>query len=179
MILQSKNKDKIKSYWGDPYCISGYSIKAQYGPCSSIVDQSLIYTCLKSKCIFPCLCQICVLDKDQCVNHNIIHPGYFEIEKDFFTVRNGDSFNITVNDWKKCSSKVYKYAGIPRVCLECTDDVFHHQAFHFVYHSSCKLCRASRYRFNGVKTEEHYKRRLEILDTQEELSCHIVLSHLS
>ena len=88
-------------------------------------------------------------------------------------MRNGDSFNINVNYWKKCSSNIYKYAGIPRTCLECTDNVFHHQAFHFVYRNSCKFCRVSRYRFDGVRTQEHFVRRLQILEDREELSCYI------
>ena len=133
------NKDKI-----DAYFITGKPIKVHQGPSSSIVDQSVSYTCIKNMCIFPCLCQICVLAKDQCAKHKIIHPGYFDDKTDFFTVRNGDSFNINVNDWKKHSSNVYKYAGIPRACSECSDDVFHHQAFHFVYHNSCKFCRVTR-----------------------------------
>lgn len=163
-----ENKDKI-----DAYFISGKPIKVNFGPSSSIVDQSVTYTCIKNMCVFPCLCQICVLDKNQCNKHSILHPGYFEAKNDWYTVRNGDSFNINVNDWKKCSSNIYKYAGIPRSCLECTDNVFHHQAFHFVYHNSCKFCRASRYRFDGVRTQEHFVRRLQILEDREELSCHI------
>ena len=98
---------------------------------------------------------------------------FFDPELDFFTVRNGDSFDITVNDWDKSTRKVYKYAGIPRTCLACTDDVFHHQAFHFVYHSSCKFCRNSRYRFEGIATQKQHIRRLETQISQENLSCHI------
>ena len=108
-----ENKDKI-----DAYFISGKPTKVQHGPSSSIVDQSVNYTCIKNMCLFPCLCRICVLAKDQCVEHKILHPGYFDAKHDWFTVRNGDSFNINVNDWKKCSSNIYKYAGIPRSCLE-------------------------------------------------------------
>jgi uncharacterized C2H2 Zn-finger protein len=163
-----ENKVKI-----DAYFITGKPIKVHQGPSSSIVDQSVTYTCLRNMCIFPCLCQICVLAKDQCAEHKIIHPCYFDAKTDFFTVRNGDSFNINVNDWKKHSSKVYKYAGIPRTCSECSDDVFHHQAFHFVYHNSCKFCRVTRYRFDGVRTQEHFLQRLQILEDREELSCHI------
>ena len=64
---------------------------------------------------------------------------------DYFTVRNSDSYNINVNEGKitfgnsmekgyEMIYDVYKHAGIRRICVPCSDDVFHHQAFHFVYH---------------------------------------------
>ena len=162
-----ENRVKIESYF-----IKGVPTKNVFGPTSSIIDESVFYTCNNSMCVFPCLCRMCVLEKGQCQEHKLLHPGFFDEDNDFFTVRNSDSFNITVNDWQRITDNVYKHAGIPRSCQNCSDDVYHHQAFHFVFHSSCKFCRASRFRFDGVHTEKHFKRRLEILKEQEEVSCH-------
>ena len=168
------NRVKIESYF-----IKGVPTKSIFGPTSSIDNESVSYTCNNSMCIFPCLCSICVLQKDQCQEHKLLHPGFFDADNDFFTVRNSDSFNITVNNWQRTTDNVYKYAGIPRSCHNCSDDVYHHQAFHFVFHSSCKFCRVSRFRFDGVQTEKHFKRRLEILKEQEELSCHFCNKNFS
>ena len=91
----------------------------------------------------------------------------------FLTVRNGDSYDITVSQWDENNPNVIKYAGIPRICVGCNDDVFHHQAFHFVYHNSCKFCRVSRYKFEGIATHESFLRRLKKQQNDELLSCHI------
>ena len=148
-----ENRVKIESYF-----IKGLPTRNTYGPTSSIFDESVSYTCIDKMCVIPCLCRICVMNKDQCQDHKVLHPGYFDAAKDFFTVRNSDSYDITVNNWGKTTENVYKYAGIPRACLSCSNDVYHHQAFHFVFHSSCKFCRVSRFRFDGVLTEKHYKK---------------------
>ena len=65
----------------------------------------------------------------------VLHPHLFEVSEDFFTVRNADSFNITCNTGiirysnsmvkgQEMVYDVYKYAGIKRDCLSCSDDIF-------------------------------------------------------
>ena len=174
-----KNKDKIKAY----YIKDRSHGEKIAGPAQIIEDHRIIYTCTKSCCIFPCLCKGCVLAEVECSEHTILHPHFFNPDEDFFTVRNGDTLNITGNTGNITFSNsmqkgyemiydVYRYAGIERICLICTDDNFQHQAFHFVYHSHCKFCRASRHRIEGVLTHDHFLIRFENRRYEELLSCH-------
>ena len=39
------------------------------GPASREYDMSLLYTCIKHRCIFPCVCKDCVLEEKQCKEH--------------------------------------------------------------------------------------------------------------
>ena len=87
------------------------------GPCSKDQNQSLIYTCIKHRCIFPCVCKDCVEDEGQCEDHTILHPGYFSPEQHALTVRMHDSYNINLiqDDFAVGANRiveVVKYAGI-------------------------------------------------------------------
>ena len=68
---------------------------------------------------------------------------------------------------------VYKYARIFRVCFLCSDDIFHHHAFHLVYHDKCKFCRASRHIIDGIRTHVQFLNRFEERRYKEEMSCHV------
>ena len=174
-----ESKDKIKAYF-----ISNQSdIDKIAGPATLLESQKIVYTCTKGVCIFPCLCKGCILGKKECEEHTILHPFRFDAEADFFTVRNSDGFDITCNTGKITFSNsmekgyemiydVYKYAGIKRNCLKCTEDVFHHQAFHFIYHDNCKFCRTSRHRIEGITTHAKFLNRFENRRERELLSCH-------
>ena len=175
-----ENKTKINSYFVTD---SNQDVQIS-GPATLMESGTLVYTCTKGLCIFPCLCKHCVLGENECSEHKILHPGLFDYMTDYFTVRNSDSYNINVNEGKitfgnsmekgyEMIYDVYKYAGIIRICFPCTDDVFHHQAFHFVYHDSCKFCRQSRHRFEGLITHQQFLDRFESRRTREVLSCHI------
>ena len=174
-----ENKEKIKSY----FITDKNEILNIAGPVTVIEDHRILYTCAQNSCIFPCLCKGCILAEVECSKHNILHPYLFDPDEDFFTVRNGDTLNITGNTGNITFSNsmqkgyemiydVYKYAGIKRVCLICTEDVFHHQAFHFVYHAHCKFCRKSRHRIEGILTHQQFLTRFENRRYEELVSCH-------
>ena len=64
----------------------------------------LIYTCMTNRCIFPCLCYICNIETPRKCEHKILHPGFFDPKKHFFTVRNADTYDINLNDEHLTSS---------------------------------------------------------------------------
>ena len=58
----------------------------------------ILYTCIKQKCVVPCVCYLCNDDDpDECA-HTILHPGFFDPKIHLFTVRNADSFDINWNE---------------------------------------------------------------------------------
>ena len=83
-----ENKSKIDSYY---VTYSNQNLKIS-GPATIIESETLVYTCTKGQCIFPCLCKHCVLGENECSEHNILHPGLFDYTTDYFTVRNSDSY---------------------------------------------------------------------------------------
>lgn len=177
---QTSNKDKINAY----FIANSSEMMQLAGPATTIDLQRVIYSCIKGSCIFPCICKTCVLSTKECQEHEILHPHFFDPALHFFTVRNADDFNINVNEGKITYSSslekgyemiydVYKYAGIFRVCFLCSDDIFHHQAFHLVYHDKCKFCRASRHRIDGIRTHVQFLNRFEERRYKEEMSCHV------
>ena len=174
------NQHKISAYFVTNESQTSYLS----GPSTSIYSQRIDYTCTNGFCKFPCLCKACVLQTKECDEHEIIHPNLFNPSKHFFTVRNSDDYDITGNEGKLTYSNslekgyemiydVYKYAGILKNCVSCTDDIFHHQAFHFVYHDNCKFCRASKHRIEGIRTHNQFLNRFEERRYKEEMSCHV------
>ena len=177
---QIQNKDKINAY----KITTSNNIEKYAGPAALIDTQQIVYSCVKGSCEFPCLCKACVLNDKECQEHIILHPNIFDPVKHFFIVRNADDQNINYNEGKITYSNsldkgyemiydVYKYAGILKSCDQCTNDMFHHQAFHFVYHDNCKFCRASKHRFEGIRTHIQFLNRFEEKRYKEEMSCHI------
>ena len=176
-----ENKDKIKAYFIiDQTQVQDFNI---VGPATVIESNRIIYTCENHSCVFPCLCKDCVLGTGQCGEHKISHPNLFDPKEDFFIVRNADSFNINCNTGNITYSNsmqkgqemvydVYKYAGIKHDCSLCSTDIFHHQAFHFVYHDSCKFCRASKHRIEEIRTHDQFLIRFENRRFEEKVSCH-------
>ena len=59
-----------------------------------------------------CLCKSCVLGAKECVDHELLHPHYFDQKVDFFIVRNSDEYDINVNEgeitFSNSMDKVYK-----------------------------------------------------------------------
>ena len=175
-----QNKEKI-----DSYKILKCSELSKYAGPTTLIDKNQIcYTCPNGFCIIPCICKACALNDEECDKHKILHPDLFDPVDHFFTVRNADDQNINYNEGKITYSNslekgyemiydVYKYAGIMKTCQKCKDDIFHHQAFHFVYHDSCKFCRASKHRFEGIRTHIQFLNRFEERRYKEEMSCPI------
>ena len=67
----------------------------------------------------------------------------------------------------------YLYAGIKKDCKSCTDDLYYHSVYHFVYHDKCKFCRFSSYQFEGIRTLKEYCEQVEDRVIDERRSCHI------
>jgi hypothetical protein len=150
------------------------------GPASRDRDMSILYTCIKHGCIFPCVCKDCVLEEKQCKKHEILHPGYFDVDNHAMTVREDDSHNINLvrDDFSfdpNSIIEVIKYAGIEndvRNCKECPVDLHHHQAYHFVHHELCKFCRNEKHKYEGVKTLKISHENMKDKYNDEKLSCH-------
>ena len=66
------------------------------GPCSKDYDMSLLYTCINHKCVLPCVCKDCVSEDNQCQQHQILHPGYFDPKRHAISVRSDDSLDINL-----------------------------------------------------------------------------------
>ena len=151
------------------------------GPCSRNDNQKLMYTCVKSRCVLPCVCKDCVLEEGQCEDHNILHPGYFDKNVHAFTVRSHDS--VQLNKVRRdelesgtLSIEIVKYAGIEKeetVCVQCPQDVLHHQAYHLVHHDSCKYCRNEKHKYENVTSVEDCFREIKRRNYFEKVSCHI------
>ena len=149
----------------------------------------MVYTCRKYGCKFPCLCHICVKKILECSEHNLKHPALFDKKNDHLLIRTPHNFeinNFKRDTFKKCYSKnerylgcdepveqVYFYAGIKKDCTICTNDLYYHSAYHFVYHDKCKFCRFSSYWFERITTQKEYCERIEERKFQEKASCHL------
>ena len=151
------------------------------GPCSRNDNQKLIYTCVKSRCLMPCVCKDCVLEEGQCDDHDILHPGYFDKDAHAFTVRSHDSVEFNRIGRKELESgsrgiQIVKYAGIENddsVCVQCPQDVLHHQAYHLVHHDLCKFCRNEKHKYENVTSVEDCFREMKRKHFFEQVSCHI------
>ena len=104
------------------------TIRGGYGEHNQVV-----YTCIKHKCVLPCVCYLCN-DKypDEC-DHKILHPGFFDPKTHLFTVRNADSYDINWNEDhltygnkqctnRKCRGCVVKYFSPERERRSCLED---------------------------------------------------------
>ena len=194
------NKKKYKSLDVNEK-IDSYIIKEEViattivGPVTDINKESVIYTCRKNGCQIPCLCQICVQQIPECNAHKFKHPALFDKMKDHLLLRtphNYDINNFKGNTFQECYVKnknyvhdkqylgyhepveeVYLYAGIKKDCTACTNDLYYHSAYHFVYHDKCKFCRYSSYRFEGITTQKEFCERVKDRLIDERRSCHI------
>ena len=182
--------------------IDSYIIKEEViapkivGPVTDINKESVIYTCRKNGCQIPCLCQICVQQTRECNAHTFKHPALFDKMKDHILLRTPHNFDINDfkegNTFKQCFVKnknyvfdkhylgyyepveeVYLYAGIKKDCTDCTNDLYYHSAYHFIYHDKCKFCRYSSYRFEGIRTQKEFCERVEERLLEEKSSCHL------
>ena len=142
---------------------------------------SLLYTCIKHKCIFPCVCKDCVLEEKQCQEHPILHSGYFDPDRHAITVRSDDfhDINLVTDDFSfdpKGIIEVIKYAGIEKDssnCGKCPIDHLHHQAYHFVHHELCKFCQNEKHKYEEVKSMKTSLENMKDKYDDEKLSCHM------
>jgi hypothetical protein len=151
------------------------------GPCSRDHDMSLLYTCIRHQCIFPCVCKDCVLEEKQCQEHQILHSGYFDPDRHAITVRSHDfhDINLGKDDFSFDPNgiiEVIKYAGIEKDksnCVKCPVDLLHHQAYHFVHHELCKFCRNEKHKYEGVQSKKTSHENMKDKYNEEKLSCHL------
>ena len=114
------------------------------------MEKRLLYTCRKFGCAIECPCNVCQDTKNidckrhhttmqlcskcnpQCAAHEIKVSYMFNPTTDLFTIVTEDMYKYRYG---------FGYAGIPRSCSDCMQDVLHHQIFHLVYHGLCRFCR--------------------------------------
>ena len=75
------------------------------------------------------LCSKC---NPQCSAHQIRVLYLFDPTADLYTIVTEDMHEYRY---------AYGYAGIPRSCSDCAQDVLQHQIYHLVYHTFCRFCR--------------------------------------
>ena len=175
-------KDKINSYFIKEEAKTSTIV----GPATLIEKESLLYTCKRHRCIFPCLCVSCVLQTSECSEHNFIHPDLFDNDNDRLLLRTPHNYKIgqirePTNTFREVVFaqipyedpvvEIYKYAGIKKDCDACSSDLYNHSAYHFIYHDNCKFCRFSAYRFDGITTRKEFCIRTDIRDCEENNSC--------
>ena len=117
-------------------------------------DDMKVYTCKMRKCKIPCPCSICHLDQEQCSEHKIKHEVLFDEKNDAFSTVSSENFCIDEKFFNK--SYTLKYSGIPVKCVQCQQDILHHQSYHFVYHDKCRFCKQNWYK-QKAETAENLK----------------------
>ena len=184
-------KDKINSYFIKEEATTSTIV----GPATQIEKESLLYTCKRHRYIFPCLCVSCVLQTSECSEHKFIHPDLFDIDNDRLLLRTPHNYNMSDirkpnNTFRECYEKdenyvdnkhylgyeepvvqIYVYAGIKKDCDTCSNDLYNHSAYHFIFHDNCKFCRFSAHRFDGITTWEEFCTRIENRYSEESSSC--------
>ena len=152
-------------------------LKSIKGPCSNNYDMSILYTCIKNKCVVPCVCKDCVTEEKQCQLHKILHPGYFDSKQHSLSVRSDDSLDINLvrHDLKfdvESRVEILKYAGIEIDCTQCEQDLLHHQAYHLIHHELCKFCRNEKHKYENVKNKRICHENMRFKHDEESCSCH-------
>ena len=155
-----------KHYWmyshGDKVKCNIGSIKNLRGPAMTL-DMKVIYPCNNSACNQDCLCPFCLSSKDcptekhkqhlqdfdqecfvqkaaQCQDHWVNHPESFNEKKDVLVEKNVFYHNgVLVNEPRKYAVEKLKFAGIPKICISCCENVTTHFKLHMVIHLQCKL----------------------------------------
>ena len=137
------------------------------GPASTW-SKSIIYPCEKGQCCIECPCNLCTSREGPCGQYCAKSPCKdcdkqcikHKCELDRTYSRN-DSFTIpfffqtleevkAIGDSRKLAGtgcdperNFIKYAGVPRSCTDCQEDLLDHEMHHSVLHYLCKFCRKS------------------------------------
>ena len=117
---------------------------------ASTRNKSMLYTCTRLGCTIECPCNICTDTENlqckrghrsglcsncntQCGRHEIKVPHLFDATTDMYTI---------ITDELDMDKYLFAfgYAGIPRSCSHCSEDVMQHQIYHLVYHPLCRFC---------------------------------------
>ena len=162
---EDKTQDKMR-----PLFIVQSEKTKLYGPASSL-SHSIIYPCEYGKCSIYCPCNICSSDEPcdqycakspceecdhQCPDHKCELDRTYS-ETDSFTIQfYRQNFDEEMSPEKITElsahyrystydpeDKFIKYAGIPRNCNRCQEDLLDHDVHHSVFHYRCKFCRKS------------------------------------
>ena len=137
------------------------------GPASTW-SNNIIYPCEHGQCCIQCPCNICTSCEEPCGQNCAKSPcndcdqqcteHKCELDR---TYSKNDSFTIpffhqTLEEVSTVDTKrlfffgqtdpetlFIKYAGIPRSCAKCQEDLLDHEMHHSVLHYQCKFCRKS------------------------------------
>ena len=140
------------------------------GPASTLT-KTIVYTCERGTCCIQCPCNLCTSCDEPCNRYCAKSPceecdqqcQEHKIELDR-TYSNTDSFTIpfyyeNLDEEARTEEtnrlivypigwgtfdpeyRFIKYAGIPRSCTKCQEDLLDHEAYHSVLHYRCKFCR--------------------------------------
>ena len=129
------------------YKVSGLSRVGIKGAATTKM-KSLLYTCNLFGCVIECPCNVCTDIQNlpcrlvhhmglcsqctpQCREHQIKVSYMFDATTDLYTI---------VTDELDKYRYAYGYAGCPRSCKDCAEDVMQHQIYHLVYHPLCRFC---------------------------------------
>ena len=141
------------------------------GPASTM-SKTIVYTCEHGTCSIQCPCNLCTSYEEpcsrycaespceecdqQCQEHKIeldrtysktdsfTIPFYYEnLDEDAKTEDTNRFIVYPIEGTFSPESKFIKYAGIPRRCKKCQEDLLDHEVRHSVLHYRCKFCRKS------------------------------------
>ena len=115
-------------------------------------DENLHYTCRNGNCRIPCICLLCCVDEQQCVEHEIEHSERFVEKEHAVTVRSTEEYFNDESFLDKCY--LIKHPGIPLTCTKCRKDFLHHICYHLDLHYKCKFCRQNRFKVHAETTTE-------------------------
>jgi hypothetical protein len=169
----------------DSYSVSDLEFRIQGA--ASTMDMGVIYTCHMSGwsgCVIYCSCSVCTKTRShcqklhrkepcsecntQCTTHQIMLSRIFDTETDQYSI-------ITERITKYRFAHVY--AGIPKSCESCSQDLLEHQVLHLVFHMRCRFCRFEmRPLIEGnVISLDDYKEMDEVLKERDAKTCSVCL----
>ena len=138
----------INAWSGDQgqvtYKVTDLSMKIQGAV--STRNKSVLYTCTSLGCTIECPCNICTDSENIRLRHRFglcskcnTQCGRHEIKVTYMFDVTTDVYTIITNELDKYLF-AFGYAGIPRSCSDCSEDVMQHQIYHLIYHPLCRFC---------------------------------------
>ena len=166
------------------YEVTELDVKVVEGVASTSC-MKLVYTCQFNRCFIECPCRLCSAPDDccktrhsselcencnpQCEEHKIKVPHLFDPTTDQYTI-----VTEQFDKFRFC----YGYAGIPKDCARCSQDVLFHQVYHLVEHTLCRFCRFETRSLDFMKTSyslSDYKKAEKTVARRDEKTCEVCL----
>ena len=149
--------------------------------------RSVLYTCTLLGCVIECPCSICVSTNidcklrhftglckkcnPQCRVHEIKVPRLFDAISDLYTLVTDD---INLNEYRYA----FGYAGIPKSCQDCSEDLLQHQIYHLVHHYFCRYCKFEFRPLELLLKNNHsmsYEYAVKLVDWYDDETCSVCL----